>query len=292
MRIPPHLAWLFWASPYLNAFHIPLYLQGIEGNQALLQVLVPRNKHVDVPPNGIFFLTLRAKDAKKFPKSARLGEAHKVYAFDLFSFVNLEKELKLSHSRAVVIKWSDLHGHPMMKIISVVPAAVKNAFYDLGKTEEQIGPIDASIVANQGPNAEYAKGSVYFRFSQYHSSFPDWAYDLLIKAFPRPVVKHPVVSINCDKIEKMELPTFLFTIGNTYFAQLTKDNYFVPKGPGNMCYLAAQLRTGNDWIIGAALSRTIQTVFAISSKSGNLGIHFIIPPSMDTKITSTLAVTV
>lgn len=281
MRIPPHLAWLFWASPYLNAFHIPLYLQGIEGNQALLQVLVPRNKHVDVPPNDKFFLTLCAKDARKLPNSARQGEEHELYAFDLFSFVNLEKELQLSDSRAVVIKWSDLHGHPIMEIIYLDPADVETAFYDLGKTEEQIGPINAIIVSNPGSNDEYAEGSVYFNFSQFHSYFPDWAYDLLIKAFPGPVVKHPIVSINCDKIKEMKLPTFLFTVGYTYFAQLTKDNYFVPKGPGNMCYLAVQLRSGSDWIIGAALSRTIQTVFAISSKSRNLGIHFIIPPSME-----------
>lgn len=294
MRIPPHLAWLFCASLYSNAFDIPLYIERSTGNPENLLVNVPQNKHVEIIPSDKFFFTLCAEDAKSLWKSAAKKTTSDRYKLELFTSVRLGNALRIERSRVVIIKWSDSHEQLIMEITtwSQNPAVGYIPFHDLGLDKQWSGPI-ANVLVNGINSHEVEKQLLYFDFSNVYSHFPDWAYELLIGAFPYEVESRSIEPIECNELDKLELPILQFATSDCYLFEFTKSNYFWRRHQDDTCVLAVRRSVSNVWIIGPTISKTYRTVFASFLDSNNLHIGFINPLG-DKEISknSSLAVTV
>ncbi|CCI44807.1 unnamed protein product [Albugo candida] len=127
----------------------------------------------------------------------------------LFSPPNLKILFQFYRARFVAFRWDAANDQPTLHIMSAEGANALRVSYhfddpkDFSSTE--IGPLSLFIERNDIKSQSEA---VYFDCTNVHSSFPEWAYDSLNKAFSEKVGS--TQSIDCDQVTLLNLPTFTF----------------------------------------------------------------------------------
>lgn len=89
---------------------------------------------------------------------------------------------------------------------------------------------------------EFHLECVFFNFAQYHSTIPDWAYKILVRAFAEEKRKHHQADFDdCDFVLSLKLPTFQFsfqggvTTTNFFMGRMTRSDAFWQYKPAK-CY--------------------------------------------------------
>ncbi|KAL0590035.1 hypothetical protein ABG067_001675 [Albugo candida] len=233
--------------------------------------MVPWNLRKNVVTDDQYFLTLGGHDAMSLAKKTQPPEQ---YVYKPFNPVSLAEALNVQPLRAVTIKWDEASIRPIMQIDSP-KEALKYKDLFLPEVYRKMLRITASnVVLNDVDNDPKNEGGVVdFDFSQFHSQFPNWAYEIFIKVIEKAFGKQPIKSIDCDRIAELEFPRFGFDLKEVNIFELSKANYFMRKGDGK-CYLAVRLSETGQWKIGAALTQTHDALFRKSNKSKLLTIGF------------------
>lgn len=222
------LLWLFGAFLYKSANSLPLLVtQKISSDPTSYELIMPD--------------TLISREGAS-------GE----HEITLFSPPNLKILFQIYRVRFVAFRWVAANDQPTIHIMPAEGATALrvSCHFDDPKdfSSTRIGPL--SLFIKRG-DIKSQREAVYFDFTHVHSSFPEWAYDHLNKAFSEKV--ESTQSIDCDQIPLWNLPTFTFHYGEKILFKLSGPNYFVRSSSNNkVCDFAVQLNKDKNWVIGAA----------------------------------------
>ncbi|CCI10484.1 unnamed protein product [Albugo candida] len=179
----------------------------------------------------------------------------------LLLFKVLYTYMEKHKDRSIMLEWNHRDNKPRLYTMKRTDTALdKNVFRALGTGEiaADLGSLEYVKVNDKG----FDQQSVFFVFSQIHSSIPKWAYTIINNALTNEKGKKKNYQANfedCEFLLSLKLPTFIFFFQEGSFKfELTTPNYFMRESDSNRCVLALvpDELLSSVWMIGAAFAKT------------------------------------
>ncbi|KAL0582197.1 hypothetical protein ABG067_007997 [Albugo candida] len=119
-------------------------------------------------------------------------------------------------------------------------------------------------------NENSINAKVLLYFGNAHSQFPEAAYEQFKNSIPEGLVDSSTDEIDCNEMSRLELPTFRFSTdsGQEVFT-LSNSNYFLRLPQDGKCFLAVKRNANSMWVIGAALTKTYETMLMKDDERGH-----------------------
>ncbi|KAL0585334.1 hypothetical protein ABG067_004866 [Albugo candida] len=286
------LVWLYVTFHHLEASWLRLSVRvQYSHNSASVAVKVPieSKKLGNSIEDSSVALTL--EDAKTF-NGLTTEERLSSNVYEFLSFKLIKCTLDAIPGRAIIISNA---GEPKGSAKMFMPLEFELERYNIN--ENHIIQVTAKSMAEQyistnslncvhdGDFFVPSKETVNFDFSNGHSLFPDWAFELITKAHDKLTnsLPHPV---HCATVSAFNFPVFKFSdnSGHEVFT-LSARQYFVTDGHG-LCYLAIYRNNAANWVIGSMLSTSYGLHFRKLPEKGMYALGFTPPNKISILITN------
>lgn len=286
------LVWLYVAFHHLEASWLRLSVNvQCSINSALMAVKVPIVKKKLGNPNEDSSVALTMEDASTF-NSLTTEERLRSNVYELLSFKLIKCTLDAMPGKAIIISMA---GEPKESMKMFMPREFELFKYNMNENyriqvtaksmAEQYIITDSLNCVRDGVISVPSREIVYFDFSNGHSLFPDWAFQLIRKAHFQmsKLLTHP---LNCAKVFASNFPVFKFSdnSGHEVFT-LSARQYFVTDGHG-LCYLAIYRNNAANWVIGSMLSTSYGLHFRKLPEKGMYALGFTPPNKISILITN------